>query len=131
MNDHEIQRIAAAAHQLRPDWPASSVATLIRKNLADRPRRDVAVALAWVACETATSTPARVLETGPWWRAAGVEGTTRREPFDPTTTCGICGQPEHRCNANPHSGHEFVSSVAATRNARRHQAAGTNPEETR
>lgn len=110
MNEHEAQRIATAMHQLRPDWPASSLLTLIRKHLIDRPRRDVTVALAWVACESASHTPARVLESGPWWRAAGVEGTvTARQPFDPRSTCGICGKTEQQCRANPHGEHEFQS----------------------
>lgn len=116
MNDHEAQRIAAAFHQLRPDWPASSLLTLIRKNLLDRPRRDVAVALAWVACESGTATPARVLETGPWWRAAGVDGGGRQlEPYDVASVCGICEKPEHRCRANPYGAHEYESKVDVIR----------------
>lgn len=111
MNDHEADRIAAAANQLRPDWPVTSVRTLIRKHLADRPRRDVAVALAWIACEANTSTPARVLEAGPWWLAAAVDGQTtgRREPFDPLQTCDVCGKSESGCRRNPLSEHEFVA----------------------
>lgn len=93
MNDHEIERIAAAMNQLRPDWPARSLQTLLSKPvLASRARRDVTVALAWVACESGTSTPARVLENGPWWRAAAVEGTlTRRHP-KPDEACLTCGR---------------------------------------
>jgi hypothetical protein len=92
MNDHEAQRIAEAIHALRPDWPTASLLTLIRKKLADKPRRDVAVALAWVACEPDTHTPVRVLEAGPWWRAVAVEGSPNaRQPYDPATFCHICG----------------------------------------
>lgn len=112
MNDHEAQRIAAAANALRPDWPTSSLLTIIRKNLLDRPRRDVAVALAWVACESGTSNPGRVLESGPWWQAAAVDGQTtgRREPFDPATCCGTCNKPnDHRHPTD----HEFETTVAA------------------
>jgi hypothetical protein len=87
MNTHEAERIAAAMHEARPDWPTSSVLTLIRKSLLDKPRRDVFVALAWVASEPNSHTPARVLESGPWWRAAGVEGaagtTNEPEPAPP------------------------------------------------
>jgi hypothetical protein len=81
MNDTEATRIAAAINQLRPDWPAPSLRTLLaRPELATRPRRDVAVALTWVACESTTQTPARVLEHGPWWRAAQTGSDATRHP---------------------------------------------------
>lgn len=112
MNDHETQRIAAALHAARPDWPAASIATLIRKHLADRPRRDVFVALAWVASEPNSATPARVLESGPWWKAAGVEGSAgKREPFDPNAVCGTCSLRRERCRALWSDDHEFLSAV--------------------
>lgn len=118
MNEHEAQRIAAAISCARPDWPARQVLTLISSKLADRPRRDVFVALAWVASETDSATPYRVLESGPWWRAAGADATDSgggapRTPFDPKTSCDECSQPEHRHVA--HSGHEFVSVHDAMR----------------
>jgi hypothetical protein len=112
MNDHEAQRIAAAMHAARPDWPASSVLTLIRKKLIDRPRRDVFVALAWVASEPASHTPARVLEAGPWWRAAGIEGAaTKPTPWEPHLICTTCSKTEDRCKATRFAGddHPFVS----------------------
>lgn len=74
MNDLEAERVAAAIHELRPDWPRTSLLTLIRSKLIQKPRRDVIVALGWVAADETSKTPARVLETGPWWKAAGVEG---------------------------------------------------------
>jgi hypothetical protein len=84
MNENEIARIAAAIHELRPDWPVASLRSLLaRHELASKSRRDVAVALAWVACEAESKTPARVIESGPWWRAANVEHpdrTIRRPP---------------------------------------------------
>lgn len=118
MNDHEADRIAAAMNQLRPDWPTSSVRTLIRKHLMERPRRDVAVALAWIACEANTSTPARVIEQGPWWRAVAVEGSgpTRNTltlswaDGDPRQTCGICDMRREDCEYRAATnGHEFVA----------------------
>lgn len=109
MNEHEIDRIAAAANQLRPDWPVASVRTLLRKpELANRPRRDVAVALAWIACEANTATPARILEAGPWWRAAGIEGqASRREVLNPAERCGICSEREDRCRGLWGTDHDF------------------------
>lgn len=115
MNDHEKTRIAAAVNQLRPDWPTASLRTLMaRPGLANRPRRDVAVALTWIACDAKTHTPARVLEAGPWWQAVAVEGTTAsRNPFDPSSSCDECSQPEHR--HTPLSGHAYESVVDANR----------------
>lgn len=118
MNEIERDRIAAAMHQLRPDWPAASLRTLLdRPALRDRPRRDVAVALAWIACDAKTQTPGRVTESGPWWQAAAIEGSDSggapRHTFDPKSSCDECSQPEHRHVA--HSGHEFVSVHDAMR----------------
>lgn len=126
MNETERDRIAAAIHQLRPDWPAPSIRTLLdRPTLAHRPRRDVAVALAWIACESSSQTPARVVEAGPWWQAAGVEGVDHGGAvtagyLDPAESCDTCFQPAHR--HGPTSGHEFVSVVEAAR------ARDTNPK---
>lgn len=115
MIDHEIDRITSAINRLRPDWPIKQLDTLIRERLADRPRRDVAVALTWVACETSTTTPYRVLETGPWWIAVAVDGQTtgRREPYDPAVSCDVCSRPQHPDNAI--TGHPFESRAAADR----------------
>jgi hypothetical protein len=100
MNEHEIERIAAAMNQLRPDWPVKSLRTLLSKpQLANRARRDVTVALAWVACEKDTATPARVLEAGPWWKAAGIEGTLVSRHPRPENACGTCGR--DNCTEHP------------------------------
>lgn len=107
MNDHEAQRIAAAANQLRPDWPTSSVLTLLRKNLMDRPRRDVAVALTWIACEPATSNPARVLESGPWWRAVAVEGTSPTTQGKRGPICVHCGHERPHCERRNSTDHAY------------------------
>lgn len=84
MNDNEIDRIAAMAHALRPDWPLASLRTLLAGDqLRNKSRRDMAVALAWVACENDTKTPKRVVESGPWWHAANVETPERVVRFPP------------------------------------------------
>lgn len=114
MNDHEAQRIAAACHEAKPDWPATSLLTFIRKNLIHKPARDVAVMLAWIAFDPGTHTPARVLQQGPWQRAAGVEGTAQQlTPFDANSFCTVCGRVEQACR-NRRGDHEF-ESVAARR----------------
>jgi hypothetical protein len=119
MNTHEAERIAAAMHEARPDWPTSSVLTLIRKSLLDKPRRDVFVALAWVASEPNSHTPARVLESGPWWRAAGVEGaTSKREQPGRDERCSVCSEAHAKCRQVWADDHEFeAASTAAKRKA--------------
>jgi hypothetical protein len=124
MIDHEIERIAAAVNQLRPDWPKVSLVTLLSKpELRSRPRRDVAVALTWVACEAQSVTPARVLEAGPWWQAAGIQGTASvREPYDANTFCEHSGRPMDRCAGSDHeciTAAEYAARVAADRASRR------------
>lgn len=127
MNEHEITRIAGAMHVARPDWPAASVATLIRKNLADRPRRDVFVALAWVASEPNSATPARVLEAGPWWKAAGAGDTftTGHQHVakvygstdgDPREVCAECSLHQAECRKRAATnGHAFRSRLEAAK----------------
>lgn len=97
MNQHEAQRIAAAMHQLRPDWPAKQILTLLAHlNLADRPRRDIAVALTWVACDSQTLTPYRVMESGPWWGAT-IDTHADHPPKPPRRqeACYVCGRHAH------------------------------------
>lgn len=94
MNEHEIERIAAAFHTLRPDWPAASLRTMLTKRAAHMPRRDVCVMLAWIACEPASATPARMFETGPWKRAAAVEGEQSPRNPRPGEVCHACSKPE-------------------------------------
>ena len=98
MNENEIGRIAAAVNCLRPDWPIASLKTLLgRPELVHRPRRDAAVALTWIACESDTKTPARVIEAGPWWKASAAEGGEDRR-WSPPKSNEACGKHpgEHR-----------------------------------
>jgi hypothetical protein len=83
-----VERIAQAIHALRPQWPIASLETFLRDpKLANRPTRDVAIALTWIAVDPDTRTPARVHEDGAWWRAATVdEAQTYRNPG---TVCTI------------------------------------------
>src|SRR5690349_10108331 len=110
MNENEIERIAAAINSLRPDWPTASLRTLIADKLNNRTRRDVAVALAWVACESTTKTPARVLEAGPWWQAANAEGGGAGVPFE--DRCHFCSLTRERCfgTTGEDGNHVFVSN---------------------
>lgn len=84
MNDTEIKRLAHAVNELRPSWPISSLTTFIQRSLGNRIYRDAALALIWVALDVdaagnyVTKTPKRVLEFGPWWKAAEVAGTANQ-----------------------------------------------------
>lgn len=119
MNENELQRIAAATHALRPDWPTTSLVTLLKRpELASKTRRDVAVALAWVACESETKTPARVLEAGPWWAASNASGSVVRYP--PTR--------EQSCRKHPGEWPESCRGCAGDRLAADESDAGTTPE---
>lgn len=68
MSATEIDRLSCMANALRPDWPVNSLRTFISQHRG-RAYRDVAVALAWIATDAHTNTPARLNEAGPWWRA--------------------------------------------------------------
>lgn len=80
----ETTRLAAIINCIRPDWPQASLTTAITKHLSHRPFRDVLIALAWVAADPATATPARVLENGPWWDA--VAAGNNQAPATPTNS---------------------------------------------
>ncbi|HKO27578.1 MAG TPA: hypothetical protein VJU80_08990 [Solirubrobacteraceae bacterium] len=113
MNEHEIERIAESMNRLRPDWPVRQLKTLLSdERMVNRPRRDVSVALAWVACESGSSSPYRVLENGPWWKAVAIEGTTATyERFDPNVNCSTCSLPQDRCRRLWADDHPFVSTA--------------------
>ena len=126
MNIHEAERIANAINVLRPDWPVASLRTLLgRPELTRRPRRDVLVALAWVAAEANSATPARVLESGPWWKAAAADDTTTHHHVakvygstegDPREVCGECGMHRHECERRAATnGHAFISRIDAAK----------------
>jgi hypothetical protein len=109
----DTTRLAAIINCIRPDWPQASLTTHIAKHLSHRPFRDVLIALAWVAADPDTATPARVLEHGPWWDA--VAAGNNQAPATPTNStlegrcrCGmwtVRGE-NHQCapKADPHAG---------------------------
>ena len=114
--DNELDRLAAMGNALRADWPVRSLRTHLAKNHATRAYRDLAVALAWIAADPQTQTPARLIEAGPWWKATAVDA--------PTVTHPVVHCPEHRqhrawncpdCEAqsavNPHEHAERVRQV--------------------
>lgn len=62
---HDAERIAAAIHAYRPEWPAGQVYTLCGELMA-WPVLDLFVGLAYVAVDPASKSPYRVKERGPW-----------------------------------------------------------------
>jgi hypothetical protein len=94
MTTHEErQRLAAMANALRPDWHVKSLYTLLCLDVVvKRAYRDVALALAWIATDPETRTPARLHEPGPWWGTPQAAGNGRPEA---PRTCPACHWP-HR-----------------------------------
>jgi len=94
--DNQIERLAAMTNAIRPEWPVRSLVTLLTKHAA-RPYRDLAVALAWIATDAQTKTPARLAEAGPWWTA-----TSMTEGQGPTQSRMRCADhPEQKAGACP------------------------------
>lgn len=90
-------------------------------NVRDRSLADVMLAVARGADNPELDTPGAI---GNPRSSAWDERRTDRmpiEPYDPSTFCGTCGQPEHRCRSNQHNGHEFVTAIDTIRSARRNQ----------
>lgn len=115
----EAERIAEAVHALRPDWVASSIVRLIGENtdLRSRAYRDLAVAFAYVACDSATLTPGRVREAGPWWahtnaQKATVSAITTRCPEHPDEAAWACPRCEEDA-IDPERARELAAAVRA------------------
>ena len=106
-NASAIDRIAAAIHALRPNWPQRSIQTLIEgdASLAAKGFQDLTLALAYVATDPKTLTPARVRETGPWWRI-GLPADGDRTQLDPRRP---------RCQVDTHHHHEPADNCAVCR----------------
>lgn len=92
--DTELTRLADMAHALRPDWHARSVRAWLATNVRTRAYRDVAVALAAIACDSTTTTPARLDESGPWWAAAVAAGGAST-PLPGPGSSKRCDRPGH------------------------------------
>lgn len=94
-SETEIERLAAAANAIRPEWPVRSLVTHLTNHHASRAYRDLAVALAYIATDPKTLTPARLKESGPWWRCTEEQSRT---PVGRTIPCpDHPDQPASRC----------------------------------
>lgn len=115
----EAERLAAMAHAMRPDWPIPSLLTFLATQRT-RAYRDLAVALAWVATDPATHTPARLNENGPWWRATQAQDGTFTAPAmrctdHPAEPAGRC----RPCELAASEGVDHQALAAAARQAAR------------
>ena len=94
--DNELSRLADMAATLRPEWPARSVRTILARDHRDRAYADLAVALAALATDPATKTPARLAEHGHWWLATRhLAGRSEVVEVGPGRGTPRCDQPGH------------------------------------
>jgi len=117
MDINEINRLAAMASSLRPDWPAKSLRTFLERNMSNRAYGDVAVALAWVCTRTRTDTPRLLLEAGAWWKATATETGGSPRPPKREEACETCGLREGLHLGNPVLGDHSFRPLAPTRYA--------------
>ena len=90
----EIEQVAQAVNAYRPDWPVASLCSFLRRH-ENRPLRDVALELTYVALDPSSKTPARIESDGPWkqiTRPLGAAPVSYRtiQPDD----CAICSLPQ-------------------------------------
>lgn len=92
--------IADAIHRLRPRWTTDELMAVLADSRIREHRnmRDTASALAWLALDVTTQSPARLLAPGQWWRNATAE--EHAGPRAPEyrridgTECVECGLPK-------------------------------------
>lgn len=95
-SDNELTRLADMAAALRPEWPARSVRAHLRAHHADRAYADLAVALAALATDPDTKTPARLAEHGHWWLATRfLAGRSEVPEVGPGRHQEPCARPGH------------------------------------
>lgn len=109
MTKLELHRLAGAIATLRPDWPPASLQTFLERHFTHRPLRDIAVALVACALDPDTSTPARVLEPGPWWQMAATRDV-------PTARNTCPDHPHHGARVDPRTGDRTCAGCWADRN---------------
>lgn len=109
----EIEQIAQAVNAYRPDWPVASLCSFLRRH-ENRPLRDVALELTFVALDPASKTPARIESEGPWKQITRPIGAApiNYRVIQPTD-CSICTLPEGAIHAD----HVFEPRHARTESA--------------
>ena len=102
----DAARIADAITALRPTWTQNRLMGLMA-DPAIRGRRqpkDVAAAFAWIALDSETREPTRILEAGPWWGTADASAQSAGPVYRHTDPrdCGTCNKPEAECLKDGH-----------------------------
>lgn len=95
----DAERIAHATHSMRPTWDVPQIMAVLadERIRVQRHPQDAAAALAWLAMDSDTREPTRLLSGGAWWgtaTAAGQRAGVRiREVKD--DDCDLCTLPKH------------------------------------
>lgn len=114
------KRVRDQLHGARK-WDEAGIAAAISK-VAKLHIADVILAATRAADDRTLETPAPIGNArAHCWRERATDRPVPVEPFNPSNVCGVCSQPRHRCEANTHSGHTYVSTNDVRRNARRNQ----------
>ena len=97
LSDTEVSRLADSIHAGRPDWNPRSLRAFIAAKMRGYAFADAFVALAVVAADPTSETPARVLEPGPWWTATRANRTdTTYRPGPDGNPCTVPGHEHER-----------------------------------
>ena len=121
----QAAQLASLAAAIRPHgarrWDHTGIVAQIAK-VQHLHLADVALAVIRAADDRDLETPGAIGNpAAPCWKERKTDRPQPVEPFNPTSTCGICGRTETHCRRNQHSGHTFINAVDDTRQARRHQ----------
>lgn len=114
LSDQDIRALTYLAGRCRPPhaprWDEAGIAAAIAK-VRHLHLADVALATIRAADDASARNPGVIANTqSPNWRERGTSRPAPREPYDRTSFCGTCGQPESRCTANPHNDHDFETT---------------------
>lgn len=89
----QVDHITALVCQVRPDWPAWQVKSVLQSHAGQVHLADLAVAALRAAQSPTLQTPRAIGWRGPHWDGA----TTLPPAIAPRARCGVCGKTEDRC----------------------------------
>lgn len=89
-----------------PEWHKAGIEDALARARKIAPAPDLAIAAIRAAREPLNRTPAVIGMEGPHWQGSN---TPPRRPFDPNTTCGVCGFSQAECRRRWSDDHEFES----------------------
>jgi hypothetical protein len=112
VTDQQLRAIAyltlAARPVGAPRWDEQGVLANLAK-CRDRSVAALTIAAVQAAEDRGAATPGVIPTPGPHWRQpTPAEATQPREVFDRATFCGVCSEPQDRCQARWEGDHEFV-----------------------